>query len=64
MLHPNRNDTESMEKAEKKRIKRQWNGRGETEWASDSDRKKKKTVNETTVKKGPKIYDQNKICHT
>lgn len=25
---------------------------------------KKKTVNEVTVKKGPKIYDQNKICHT
>lgn len=36
-----------MEKAEKKRIK----------W----EREIEKTVNEETVKKGPKIYDQNKI---
>lgn len=40
-----------MEKAEKKRIK----------WERERESQKKKTVNEKTVKKGPKIYDQNKI---
>lgn len=54
MLHPNPNETESMEKAQKKRT---------TAGGRERD-SQKKTVNEETVKKGPKIYDQNKICHT